>query len=160
RPDLVARPFGENGSYLVRDRLQGESFQLGPEEHFLLARLDGTRTVEDLCAAFAERFGEPLTEEELQEFLDLARERGLVQPDDPPAPPPSRANMGPKTAAWELAEGDDPQPQHAISSRSRRWAALLKRPAVRLLSAVAGVLQWLGNLLNATSGKLRWIRLR
>jgi hypothetical protein len=31
RPELVARPFGENGSYLVRDRHQGESFQLGPD---------------------------------------------------------------------------------------------------------------------------------
>ena len=55
RPELVARPFGESGSYLVRDRLQGESFQIGPEEHFLLARLDGTPTAKDLCAVFAAR---------------------------------------------------------------------------------------------------------
>jgi hypothetical protein len=33
RPELVARPFGESGSYLVRDRHQGESFQLGPQEY-------------------------------------------------------------------------------------------------------------------------------
>ena len=160
RPELVARPFGESGSYLVRDRDRGESFQLGPEEHFLLARLDGTCTAADLCAAFAEQFGEPLTEEELQEFLDLARERGLVQPDDTPAPPPFRANMGPQTGAWELREDDSPQPRHAIPSRPHRWAALLKRPAVRLLSVVLAVLQWLGNLLNAATGTLRWIRLR
>ena len=57
RPELVARRFGESGSYLVRDRLLGESFELEPQEHFLLARLDGTRTAEALCAAFAEQFG-------------------------------------------------------------------------------------------------------
>jgi hypothetical protein len=42
RPELVSRPFAGNGSYLVRNRLKGESFKLGPEEHFLLARLNGT----------------------------------------------------------------------------------------------------------------------
>src|SRR2546421_1613091 len=78
RPELVSRPFGEEG-FLVRNRHKGESFQLGQEEHFLLAQLDGTRTAEDLCAAFAERFGEPLTPDQLQEFLDLAHERGLLQ---------------------------------------------------------------------------------
>jgi hypothetical protein len=160
RPELVARPFGESGSYLVRDRDRGESCQLGPEEHFLLARLDGTRTAEDLCAAFAERFGGPFTPDDLQEFLDLARERGLLQPDDTPAPTPLGAEMGPQTGAWQLGEDDNPHPPHAMPSRSHRWAALLKRPAVRLLSAVLAVLQWLGNLLNATSGKLQWIRLR
>src|SRR5262249_59124113 len=59
RPELVARPFAEGG-YLIRNRRAGESFQLGPTEHFLLAGLDGRRTAEGLCAAFAEHFGEPL----------------------------------------------------------------------------------------------------
>src|SRR4051794_36357651 len=102
RPELVARPFGESGSYLVRDRLRGESFQLGPEEHFLLARLDGNRTAEELCAAFAERFGGPFTQEDLQEFLDLARERGFLQPDHTPAPNPRGADRGRQAGTWEL----------------------------------------------------------
>jgi hypothetical protein len=61
RSKSVARPFGESRSYLVRDRLRGESFQLGPEEQLRLARLDGTRSAENLRTAFAERFGKPLT---------------------------------------------------------------------------------------------------
>jgi uncharacterized protein (DUF362 family) len=160
RPELVARPFGESGSYLVRDRLQGESFQLGPEEHFLLARLDGTRTAADLCAAFTERFGGPFTQEDLQEFLDLARERGLLLPDSMSAPATPGASMGPHAGAWGLGEHDNPGHHQAIPSRSRRWAALLKRPAVRFLGGVMAVLQWLGNLLGAVGGKLQWIRLR
>jgi hypothetical protein len=152
RPELVARPFGESGSYLVRDHHRGESFQLGPEEHFLLARLDGTRTAEDLCAAFAERFGEPLTEEELQEFLDLARERGFVQPDDAWTPVALRADTFPD-------DSGQPGPTPGGEAGCPRSAARLKRLAIRLRKAAAAVLQWLANLLSTAAGQLRWVRL-
>jgi hypothetical protein len=51
RPELVLPPSGPSGSCLVRN---GESFAVGPEEHFLLERLDGSRTADQLCAAFAD----------------------------------------------------------------------------------------------------------
>jgi hypothetical protein len=152
RSELVSRRFAENGFYLVRDRLKGESFQLGPEEHFLLARLDGTRTAEDLRAAFAERFGELLLQEELQEFLGLARERGFLQPDGAGAPVPLRIDSFP----------DDLRSSHPIpvgSTGSHRWTAWMKRLAVRLLGAAGAVLQWLANLLSAAAAKLQWVRL-
>jgi hypothetical protein len=152
RPELVARQFGKNGSYLVRDRQKGDSFQLGAEEHFLLARLDGTRTAEDLSAAFAERFGEPLTEEELQEFLELASQRGLLQPEGARVPVPLRTDSFP----------DDLRPPHSIPDRDAgfpRGVEWIKRLAVRLLKAAAAVLQWVANLLSAAAGKLQWVRL-
>jgi Sulfotransferase domain len=152
RPELVARPFGENGSYLVRDRLKGESFQLGPEEHFLLAWLDGTRTAADLCAAFGERFGKSLTPDELQEFLDLARERGFLQPDGSGAQVPLRGNVFPDDSGQA-----DPIPRGGPGSH--QWSAWIKRLAVRLLSAAAAVLQSLANRLSAAAGKLQWVRL-
>src|SRR4051812_43360683 len=139
RPELVARTFGEkNGSYLIRDRLKGESFQLGPEEHFLLARLDGTRTAEELCAGFAERFGDPLTQEELHNFLDLARERGFLQSDGAGAPVPLRANAFPD-------DSGQPDPVPGGGAGFPRLAARRKRLAVWLLRAAAAVLQWLAN---------------
>jgi ribosomal protein L16 Arg81 hydroxylase len=76
------RPLAERGSYLVHNRLKGESFKVGPEEHFLLERLDGIRTVHQLCALFEERFDQPLTRDELQDFMSLAREREFLQPED------------------------------------------------------------------------------
>jgi hypothetical protein len=152
RSELVARPFGESGSYLVRDRHRGESFQLGPEEHFLLARLDGTRTAEGLCAAFAEWFGEPLTPEQLQEFLDLARERGLLQPEGARPPIPLSANAFPD-------DSGQPEPMPGGGAGFPRLAARRKRLAVRLLKAAAAALQWLANVLSAAAGKLQWIRL-
>jgi uncharacterized protein (DUF362 family) len=145
RPELVSRSFGESGSYLVRNRLQGESFRVGPEEHFLLARLDGTRTAADVCGAFAERFGEPLTEEDLQEFLELARERGFLQPDGAADPVPLRANAFP----------EDPPPRppgRGPAVRRRRFAA-------RLLGWAAAGLQGLGDFLNAAGRRLQWARL-
>jgi hypothetical protein len=86
------RPCRGEGSYLVRNHLNGESFQIGAVEHFLLSRLDGIGSAEQLREAFAERFGEPLTEEELEDFLLLAKERGFLQPDG--TPPPALAPAG------------------------------------------------------------------
>jgi hypothetical protein len=149
---LVARPFGDNGSYLVRNRLQGESFQLGTEEHFLLAGLDGRHTAQSLCAAFGQRFGAALTEEELQAFLDLARERGFLQPDGMPLPAPLAAN-------GFHADLTPPQRAPGRRPRSTRLAAWMKQLAARLLSALAAVLQWLGGLLIGAARKVQWLRL-
>src|SRR5512135_306981 len=92
RPDLVLRPLGDDGRHVVKDLRTGKFFNLGPMESFLLLRLDGEQPVETICSAFEERFGEPLTEEDLGDLLDLARDRGLL-----------RSGGGPETAI-----GDDP----------------------------------------------------
>lgn len=82
RPDLVVRA-GEGGRYVVKDPRSGSYFQIGEVEHFLLDHLDGRRTADDVCAAYAGRFGEELNEDELSDFLDLARAQGLLQPAAP-----------------------------------------------------------------------------
>src|SRR5262249_29529809 len=133
RPELVARPFGDNGAYLVRNRRAGESFQLGAAEHFLLARLDGTRTAGDLCTAFAERFGERLTEEDLQDFLAAARERGFLQPDGTPTP------LAANTFEEDLTP---PHPGQGPANSALQRSARQRRLAARLLSATATALQW------------------
>src|SRR5215813_15328299 len=71
RPDLLIRPLGEEGQYVVKDPATGAYFRIGEQEHFLLAQMDGRRTAAEACAAFRERFGEPLSEEELEEFLGM-----------------------------------------------------------------------------------------
>jgi multidrug resistance efflux pump len=79
RPDLVVRPLGEAGEYVVKDPRSGAYYHLGEEEHFLLNGLTGRQSAEDLRTAFAERFGKPLTEEDLEEFLEMATAQGFVQ---------------------------------------------------------------------------------
>jgi len=57
RPELVVRPLGEDGPYVVKEPRTGAYYHLGDEEHFLLTQLDGQRDAETIRAAFAERFG-------------------------------------------------------------------------------------------------------
>jgi hypothetical protein len=151
RPELVAYPFARNGSFLVRDRQAGESFTLGPEEYFLLAQLDGTRNAPVLCEAFAERFGDPLTEQELDDFLHLARQRGLLQEEDDREARPRGTRSRP-VRPWDMATAE----------RGRRTSAPRTRP-MRLISlflgAVASVVQCLAVLLERAVGWIRSVKL-
>jgi multidrug efflux pump subunit AcrA (membrane-fusion protein) len=79
RPELVTSPLGESGRYVLKDAQSGAYFQLGEEEHFLLLQLDGLRTADEVCRAYQERFGKPLGEADLDEFLALACGQGFLQ---------------------------------------------------------------------------------
>jgi putative peptide zinc metalloprotease protein len=88
RPELLIRPFGDQGQYVVKDPRTGAFFQFGEEEHFLLTQLDESRTAEAVCAAYAERFGEPLSEDDLDEFIELARSQEFLESASGVAPAP------------------------------------------------------------------------
>jgi hypothetical protein len=79
RSDLVIRPFGENGRYVVKDPGSGSYFQIGEQEHFLLLLLDGEHDADTVCRRFELQFAEPLSAEDLDGFLALARKRQLVR---------------------------------------------------------------------------------
>mgnify|MGYP006908374344 FL=1 len=74
RSELLLQPLG-GGRCVVKDRESGDFFEIGEEEHFLLERLDGKHNGDELRQAFEERFDEPLSDEDLDEFID-AGERG------------------------------------------------------------------------------------
>ena len=82
RPELLIRPLGEEGRYVVKDPRTGEFFQIGVAEHFLLTQFDGERTAEAVRAAYAERFGEPLSQDDLDEFIELARAQGFLRAEE------------------------------------------------------------------------------
>src|SRR5262249_3550072 len=88
RPDLVIRPLGDRGKYVVKDPRSGAFFTFGEQEHFLLLKWGGGRGPAAVCRAFEERFGEPLSEGDLSGFVELARGQGLLQPAGPAAPRP------------------------------------------------------------------------
>src|SRR5262249_13476452 len=73
RPGLRATPSGENGNFRLEDPLQAAVYQIGEQECFLLMQCDGQQSADDVCRAFGERFGLPLSPPELDEFLDMAR---------------------------------------------------------------------------------------
>src|SRR4051812_37470781 len=79
RPDLLMKPLGDDGQHVVKDLRSGAYFNLPPAEAFLLSQLHGQRTADDICSAFAQRFGEPLTAADLDQFLEIAAEQKLLQ---------------------------------------------------------------------------------
>jgi putative peptide zinc metalloprotease protein len=100
RPDLVVRPVGDDGQCVVKDPGTGAYFQLGPQEYFLLTLLDGRRDAGAARDAFEGRFGQPLSADELDEFVAGVREQGLL---DRPAGPDPR---GPSLLFWRVRAFD------------------------------------------------------
>jgi hypothetical protein len=154
RPELVARPFGADGSYLIRDRRRGQSFRLTPETYFLLARLDGACTAPELCAAFAEQIGKPLTDADLDRFLDLARTRGLLQPADEKGAGVLCREPSPR---GEASFNEYPGFLQSMGNDSRPLRARL---FAGVISASAAAVEWLADLFGQGARKLRWGQLR
>jgi multidrug efflux pump subunit AcrA (membrane-fusion protein) len=82
RPDLIFSPAGQGGGYVIKNPRAGDYFNIGEEEHFLLTQCDGEQSAESIRARFAERFGQPLEAEELDEFLGTARKHGLLRVEE------------------------------------------------------------------------------
>ena len=78
RPNLIARPLGTSGRFVLKDPRAGSFFEFGPQEFFLLQQLDGVQEADKVCSRFTARFGEALAPEELHGFVELANQRGLV----------------------------------------------------------------------------------
>lgn len=88
RADLILAPFGDGGDCVVKDPRTGDYFRLGREEAFLLAHLDGRHSAEAIVAEFQATLQAPLTAEEFVEFLEIVRQKGLLQHDSTAAPVP------------------------------------------------------------------------
>lgn len=78
----------------VKDVRSGECFQMGEQEGLLLSLLDGRHTRDDIRAAYQRRFGENLADNELQQFIDLALEQGLIPPQAPAEDAAEAASAG------------------------------------------------------------------
>lgn len=142
RDDIAVWPSGEAGEYIARNRRTGEAFHLGRQEEFLLARFDGKHALEQICAAYEQTFGEPLSEEELEEFLHEVEARGFL-------------------AILNEDEAGSP-PVLDIADSARRPAcppAFAPRFAARELTRLAAGLQWLAGGLNRAATKLHFYRL-
>ena len=77
-PELVLRPAPQQGQYVVKNPRSGTYLELGEAEFFLLSRLDGRHSGEALRIAFEQQFADPLSDEDLQDFVQLAKSQGLL----------------------------------------------------------------------------------
>jgi multidrug resistance efflux pump len=83
RRDLVLSLDATTGDTIVKDRSTKSYFKLGSAESFLLSQLDGQRCSREVCEAFERKFCEPLTADELDSFIEVARGRDLLEPLKP-----------------------------------------------------------------------------
>ncbi|RIV40364.1 peptidase M50 [Micromonospora radicis] len=71
--------------HLVRDPVAGRTFEIGVKEHFVLVRLDGTTSRDEIAAAYAGQFRRTLGPAAWQQLLTLLAARGLIEGSPPPA---------------------------------------------------------------------------
>jgi hypothetical protein len=76
--EVTTQGAGENGKYRVEHAARGAVYQMGEQELFLLKQCDGRNRIDAVRRAFADRFGQPLSEAEMEEFLRMADEEQLV----------------------------------------------------------------------------------
>lgn len=132
RPGVLLSPpllRGPRTVHLVKHPNTGAAFEVGIKEHFLISLLDGTRNLDDVAPAYADRFGRRLGEEQWNRFLGLLGARGLLSgAPGPAAPSPSPK---PPNTFWR---GNRPLVADADATTARLHRALrpLLRPAVQL----------------------------
>ncbi|MEV7280911.1 M50 family metallopeptidase [Streptomyces sp. NPDC093111] len=145
RPGVLLSPpllRGPRTVHLVRHPVTGDAFEVGVKEHFLMARLDGTRTLDELAPAYAQEFGRRLGEGHWNRLLGLLGTRGLLvgAPDPAPRPvAPARPNSLWRGTRPMVADAD------ATTARLHRLLRPLLHPAVQL-PLLAAVLLFLGGL--------------
>ncbi|WP_246430193.1 M50 family metallopeptidase [Streptomyces rectiverticillatus] len=82
RPEILRSSALRRGPavvHLVKDPCSGQSFEVGVKEHFLMSRLDGSRTLGEVGEEYAARFGRRLGEAHWQQLLKLLWERRLLE---------------------------------------------------------------------------------
>jgi putative peptide zinc metalloprotease protein len=69
---------GDETSYLLRDKVQGRTYDFDPWQFFLLEILPGLDQFEKIQAAFQDKFNRELTRKDLDEFLASVVDRKLL----------------------------------------------------------------------------------
>ncbi|MDH6108739.1 putative peptide zinc metalloprotease protein [Kitasatospora sp. MAP12-15] len=82
--------------HLLKDPVSGRRLEVGVKEHFIIARLDGSRTLDEIGELYAREFRVRLGEAQWQQMLRLLYARGLLAGGGPaePAPAPATRSTG------------------------------------------------------------------
>ncbi|MFB7914581.1 M50 family metallopeptidase [Streptomyces sp. NPDC056061] len=89
--------------HLIKDTVGGGSFRVGPKEHFLIARMDGSRSLAEIGEEYAREYGRRLDAARWQQILRMLGTRGLL------AGAPARPADGPASAPARSAGRTDPE---------------------------------------------------
>jgi putative peptide zinc metalloprotease protein len=129
RRDLIVRPSGEGGQHVVKDPDSGAYYNLGPEESFLFACLNGRNSRAAVRRGFEQRFGSALAEEDLDEFLALARASGFLataaQANPPGREAPAAESVGERSERTARATTADTRTAAPAPATARPRQSLL-----------------------------------
>ncbi|MFJ4920019.1 ATP-binding cassette domain-containing protein [Streptomyces sp. NPDC088725] len=148
RDDVVFGPSLVRGTgriHLLMDPRTGRRLEIGPKEHFIIARLDGSHSLDEIGHAYAGEFGVRLGEAQWGQMLRLLHGRDLLDGAPAPAAVPAATPAVPPSgilAGRTRLVADAPALMdrlHRLTRPARRPAVLaaLVAAAVALLAAVA-----------------------
>lgn len=69
---------GNGTVHLIKNTESGQSFKVGTREHFLISRMDGSRSLDEIGAEYAGRYGRRLSDANWQQLLGMLGTRGLL----------------------------------------------------------------------------------
>ncbi|MFF8966322.1 site-2 protease family protein [Streptomyces globisporus] len=160
--------------HLIKDGGTGNSFKVGPKEHFLIARMDGERSLAEIGEAYAGEYGRRLGDAHWQRLLALLGAKGLLAgaPEPEPAPTSAPPKPAPTSALPKPAPSSAPPEKRtllrgslplvadadATTARLHRVFGFLLAPAVMVpllalvLAMEAVVVARAGELLLAVRG--------
>jgi multidrug resistance efflux pump len=78
---LIIAPHSAAGEYVIKDPATSAYYHLGPEESLLLRALDGRQNFESIARRFEQTFGQALTRQDLDDFIELANSMNLLARD-------------------------------------------------------------------------------
>ncbi len=140
RAGLVVLPDGETGrGRIVKDPRARRYFRFDELEGAILELLDGEHTPVDIQVELALRFGEELTLDEIEEFLDDLREKGLVEDEGEIRLPALAPALGARVLAtleqggFRVRRASDPLPPGVTRDERRQREAEKFDEAVDLL---------------------------
>lgn len=167
RPDIrVSAPLlrGHEPVRLLLDPRTGAMMELSPKVHFVLDRLDGVRTLEQVAEDYAARFGARLGEPQWRQLLGLFHGRRLLVGTEPPTTPPDAPpDLPPARGHWtegrlRLVAGGHARFDLLRHLPSRARHRVIRAAAVLLLGAALGALlaglAWRLPELAASAGRL------
>ncbi|MEW2066141.1 M50 family metallopeptidase [Streptomyces sp. NPDC007346] len=73
--------------HLIKDTESGNSFKVGAKEHFLIARMDGQRSLAEIGEEYAGEYGRRLGDAHWQQILTMLGTKGLLAGTPVQAPP-------------------------------------------------------------------------
>ncbi|MEV6985561.1 hypothetical protein AB0M95_30470 [Sphaerisporangium sp. NPDC051017] len=169
RPGVVVGPGLTKGTstvHFVADGETGAYLQVGPREAFLMSRLDGTRSLTEIGAEYAGRFGKRLAAEHWGQLLGLLGSRALLEPADPAQldllrekAEAARGSEGRSALLWRMPI---PRATDLVPPAARRFGWLLN-PVVAVPLTLAGLavgvlvgLNWATLYAAIEQGPARW----